>query len=387
MSTMACDPTVPMSSGEIRTIDPERGLDVEQKHLRVADFLRADGFDALLLQHPDNFSWFTTGGDCTRGGMCDATAALFVTPDARVVLTNNVDSGEMFDWQLSGLGFQLKERPWQEPRQVLIEDLCRGRSVCTDVPMTGATCIAEELTELRMPVPAFECRGMRELGRRVAHAVEATARNFLLGQSEAEVAGQLAHRLLKHEIQPARLQVWADSQGHRYRHWAFSNERVERYCVITAIGRRSGLHVAASRTVCFDEPSEQIREAHQRCQMIQAAGMHFSRVGWKLRDTWSRVQRIYEKFGHPDEWRQADQAELIGYRMCEAPLRPESELELTPRMALFWHPSVGPAMVGDTILIAGRGVENITPAQDWPTTDVEVKGVRIACPDILRRNA
>ena len=121
--------------------------------------------------------------------------------------------------------------------------------------------------------------------------------------------------------------------------------------------------------------------------MIQAAGMHFSRVGWKLRDTWSRVQRIYEKFGHPDEWRQADQAELIGYRMCEAPLRPESELELTPRMALFWHPSVGPAMVGDTILIAGRGVENITPAQDWPTTDVEVKGVRIACPDILRRNA
>ena len=36
-------------------------------------------------------------------------------------------------------------------------------------------------------------------------------------------------------------------------------------------------------------------------------------TGWSYDDIWSRIARIYEKFGEPEEWRAAEQAELIGY--------------------------------------------------------------------------
>lgn len=384
MST-TCDPTELMSSGEMRTIDPRRLTEIEQRHALVTEFLGTHGYDALLLRHPDLFAWFTCGGDSSRGGTPETTASLFITPTARVILSNNVDSGQVFDWEVSGLGFQLKERPWQEPREVLIEDLCRGRNVAADTPTTGTTLVADELIGLRLPLSGFECGRLRELSRRVAHAVEATARNIAHRVTEAEVAGELAHRLLRHQVQPVRLQVWADSQGHRYRHWGFGPDPIERYCVITAIGRSHGLHAAASRTVCFDEPTEQVRAAHERALLIQATGIHFSRPGSDLGQVWQRVQRIYEKFGHAEEWRHADQAELIGYRACEEMLVPGSEFVLDAGMPVCWHPSVGPALVNDTILVADEGVEVLTRPDNWPVVTVEVKGEPIPRPGLLVR--
>lgn len=35
--------------------------------------------------------------------------------------------------------------------------------------------------------------------------------------------------------------------------------------------------------------------------MTQATGMYFSQATWTIRETWKRVARIYEKFGHAEE--------------------------------------------------------------------------------------
>ena len=100
-----------MSSSEFQTIDVDRVSDIQHKHAAVTQFLESRRFDALLLQRPSNFSWFTSGGDCSRAGSCDAAAALFITPDARVVVTTNAESAQLFDRELQGLGFQLKNAP------------------------------------------------------------------------------------------------------------------------------------------------------------------------------------------------------------------------------------------------------------------------------------
>ena len=126
MSTAMWKPVGPMSSSEFQTIDVDRASDIQHKHAAVSQFIESRQFDALLLQRPSNFSWFTSGGDCSRAGSPDASAGLFITPEARVVVTTNAASAQIFDSELQGLGFQLKERPWHEPRGALIEDLCRG---------------------------------------------------------------------------------------------------------------------------------------------------------------------------------------------------------------------------------------------------------------------
>ena len=375
------------SSGELPVISPERAGDIDQKHRRIAQFLKEQRCSALLLQQPCNLAWLTSGGDFTRQGSSETTASLFVMPEARVVLTNNIDSGQIFERTLAGLGFQLKERPWHEGHSVLVEDLCRGRVVASDSGFGRTSDVSEKLLNLRLPLNSLECERLRELGLQVAHAVEATARCFEHGILETEIAGQLSHRLLKHRVIPERIQVCGDGISKRFRHWTPSNDPVERFCTLTVVGRREGLCAAVSRTVCFGEIPHELRTAYRLALMTQATGMFFSQAGWAMNETWKRVARIYEKVGHAEEWEFAEQAEVIGYQPCEVRLTPNSKFTLQSGMAMFWHPSIGPVSVGDTMLIGLNGLEVLTPTEQWPMTKVDVKGTAILRPDILQRTA
>lgn len=374
-----------MSSGEFHIADPERVVDIEQKQERINALLADNKFDGLLLTRPSNFAWFTTGGDAARGSWSEIASALFLTHDARVVLSPNTDSSQVFDRQIPGLGFQLKERIWQEPREVLLSDLCRGRAVACDVPFQRCIDASFLLGGMRLPLSKYEIRQMRDAGQLIAHAVEATARSFSRGEQESEIAGQVAHRMLRHQIYPERIQVCADGQGQRYRHWAFGNEPVNRYCTITAIGRKNGLHVGTSRSVCFGQPPKQVREDHLSAVLIQATGMFFSQDQWEIFETWKRVERIYEKFGNSEEWHFADQGMVTGYEMCEQPIVPKSEFRITEGMPIFWQPSIRTAQVADTIVVQQSGFEVLTPMENWPQIDVNVKGVVISRPDMLIR--
>jgi hypothetical protein len=387
MSTAMWKPAGPMSSSEFQTIDSDRVSDIQHKHATVTRFLATHQFDALLLQRSSNFSWFTSGGDCSRAGSAEASAGLFITPEARVVVTTNSESAQLFDRELQGLGFQLKERPWHEPRSALIEDLCRGRAVASDTGFSGTQEIAGQLSGLRVPFTAVECRRLREMGPELAHAIEATCRNCEPGQSEAEIAGEVAHRMIRHRIQPERIQVCADGRSQSYPHWTFGEDLVQRYVVVTAIGRKRGLCLGASRTVSFGAPPKPVADDHHRTMLIQATGMFFTQANWSLSDIWDRLARIYQKFDCDDQWEQTEQAESIGYELAETPFIPHGQSRIAPRTAVFWHPAVGTAVSGDSILVGDGEFEVLTPAEGWPKVKVVVKGTTVYRPEILIRTS
>jgi Xaa-Pro aminopeptidase len=374
-----------LSSGEIPTAAPERFDDVEYKHRRLAEFLAAHEYDALLLQKPENFAWVTSGGDCTRTGSKEVTAALFITPGARVVVCSNIETGQLFDKEVSGLGFQLKERPWFEPKQLLLGDLCRGRKVASDTGFAGTKNVTCSLAPLRSPLTEIECERMRTLGRHVAHAVEATARGLEAGRTEAEIAGEIAHRLTKHQVHPVQLQVQADGRGKLYRHWGFGPDAARRSCVLGAVGSRWGLCAAAVRTVTFGPPEPELVESFRSASMVHATALYFSQADSDLSSILDRARRIYEKCGAADEWRLADQGSVIGYEVCEVPVTPKSAYRIAPGTPLYWHPSVGPALVGDTILVQSGGFEILTPTEAWPNLEISVKDAMLSVPDILQR--
>lgn len=385
MSTLISQSLPSPSSGEIPVRQATRESEVEARHRQVASFLQTHRFDALLIQQPANFAWFTCGGDSTRGGSSATNAALFITREARVVVTNSADADAIFDKQLPALGFQLKQRQWHQPREELVGDLCRGRAVASDTGTGETTDAGPQLTRMRLNLSDLEKRNWRELGRLVAHAAEATARNCRRGDTEAEIAAEVSHRLIKRQVIPERIQICADGRRERFREWTWSGDPVNHFCVINVVGRRNGLHAGVSRTFSFGDPPEGIRAAHYRCALVHAAMMYFSRPGQELSEVWKRFRRIYEKFGFPDEWQNAPQGELLGYAPCEMPVVPASDWPLTDGTAIYWHPSIGPTMVGDSILVREEGYELLTPNEDWPRVTVEVKGQPIARPDILRR--
>lgn len=362
----------------------DRLEDIRGKHDRIAKFLMSNGWDALLLQRPSNFSWLTSGGNGSRG-LTEQVAALFITADSRLIVTNNCDSPQMFDEEIPRLGFSLKERAWTEPRHVLLDDLCRGRIVASDTGDRDTINASTAIRNLRLRLTNLEQARMRIVGRYVAHALEATARTLEPGQTEAEIAGQMAHRLIHHEVTPVRLQVLADGRGDRHRHWSYGGDPLRKWCVLSAVGSRWGICVAATRTVSFGPPSAAYRKQFQAAAMVQATGIYFSQPDMVASRLFGKIRRIYEKFGYDREWRVCDQGSVIGYEPCDIPIGPTSHLPLATNMAVHWHPSVGGAMLGDTILIAENGYEPLGFVEGWPRMSVAVKGCSIECPDLMVR--
>ncbi len=373
------------SSGEFYAVDVERSAVIDSRHQMLGELMREQGLDGILLSRPSNFAWFTAGGDSTRGSWNDAVSALFITPEARVVLSRNTDSTQLFDRQIPGLGFQLKERVWTESREVLMGDICRSRNVACDQPFENCPDVSPHLAGMRLPLSGLEMKSLVRAGTIVAHAVEATGRGFNRGDTEAEIAGQIAHRLLRHNAFPVRIQVWADGQGERYRHWGFGEAPVSQFCTLTAVARLNGLHVGVSRTVSFGSPSKELRSAHLNCLLVESTGIFFSQKQWEIYESWNRVERIYEKFGHTEEWHFSDQGCVTGYELCEAPITPRSEFRLQAGMPVYWHSSIGPALVSDTVLITDDGLSIVTRMENWPRVDIDVKGVTLSRPDILVR--
>lgn len=369
--------------------DPElaaRRADVEEKHRRVQRFLEATGYDAVVLGRADAIAWFTSGGEAGESMTGEAGAVwLYVNRQSRAVICDNVQSARIFEEEAAGLGFQLKERPWTEDLGRVVAELGHNRRVAGDVDLPDVSPEAERLRELRFPLTRLERQRLRELGRALTLALEATCRNFEPGETEADVAGHLAHRLLREGVVPIDLSVAGDDRPSRFRRPTFKAAEIRRRATLSAVGRRHGLCASATRIVSFGHVERAFREAHGLAAMVDATYIFFSRPGEAVSGVFRRAKRIFEKYSRPDEWTLDYQGCLTGYRPCEARLLPESDRTLAHGVPLCWSPSVGAARSADTVVVDDRGFEVVTEAQRWPKVEVTVKGYPILRPGILER--
>jgi Xaa-Pro aminopeptidase len=365
-----------------------RRAEVEEKHQRITALLDAEGLDGVLLGRPDSVAWFTSGGDVGLDLGNEMSGVLvFVNRNSRCVVTDNVQSPRVFEEEFAGLGFQLKERAWFDEPARVVEELTHNRKVISDLGPRRSPWARETdaLRALRLRLTRIERQRLRELGRTLTLAVEATCRNFDQGETEADVAGHLAHRLFREGVVPVELRVSSDDRLDRYRQPGFKSAPIARRATITVTGRRFGLCATISRTVSFGPLEPDFRARHALAAMVDATYIFFSRPGQPVAEVFRRARRIYEKFNHPHEWTLDYQGFLQSYAPRETLLRPDSALALEPHMALCWSPSVGPARSCDTVVIDDRGYECVTAAQNWPQHDVAVKGIVIQRPGVLER--
>jgi Xaa-Pro aminopeptidase len=244
---------------------------------------------------------------------------------------------------------------------------------------------ADAVRALRRRLTSLERQRMRELGRTLSLAVEATCRNFDPGEREADVAGHLAHRLIREGVVPVDLRVASDDRLARFRQPTFKASPILKRATITVTGRRHGLCASLTRTVSFGPVDDEFRSHHSLSTMVDATYIFFSRPKEVVSEVFRRAKRIYAKFDHPHEWTLDYQGSLMGYSPREILLRPDSNLVLEPDIALAWNPSVGAARTEDTVVIDSRGFEVVTAPQDWPQIEVAVKGFIIPRPGILER--
>jgi Xaa-Pro aminopeptidase len=363
----------------------DRRADVHGKQAWIAALLKEVGSDGLVVLEPDNFAWLTSGA--AARGILDPQElpVLYFSGDQRWVLSCNVDTQRLFDEELDGLGFQLKEWPWHWGREQLLADLTSKRRLVCDRPFADCKAVGDRLRMQRRTLTPYEQACYRSLGKIVSHALEAACRNLTPGQSERDVAGQLGHRLLHRGAFPLSLGVAADGRSRPYRQYGFTAAPVGRYCQLTVTARKYGLCVTAGRSVSFGPVDDALRREHEAACKVAAAYAASTWPDAVPREVLNAGRRIHLVSGYEHEWRGYLPGHVTGRAVVELPLTPHTEELLQSDWAVTWRASVGAASNFDTYLVTEEGPQVITPAETWPQRRVRFQGVEFAQPFLLER--
>ncbi len=381
------EPRSILSTSDLNLIGPtDRRADVDAKQAFVAELLKETGADGLLVVQPENFAWLTSGATARSTLEIDALPCLYFTAEGRWLVAANCDSQRLFDEELDGLGFQLKEWPWHWGRAQLLDDLRQGRTVACDVPLGESTVVANFLARARRTLSDYERACYRALGQIMSHTLEATGRTFRAGDTEREVAGQIGHRLIHRGATPVTISVAADGRSRNYRQGSFTATPIKKYAVLKATARKYGLCVTASRSICFDAPDAMFRKEHDAACKVCATYVASSWPDAVPRQILAGGQRIYQLVGAEGEWYLAPQGYITGRAAVEKTLTPKDEDLLHANWAITWQASIGAAVSCDTFLIGEEGARAVTAAESWPLKRIRTQGAEFVRPDLLIRS-
>ena len=363
----------------------DRRADIEAKQRLVGTLLGKAGCDGFLVLEPENFAWLTSGA--AARGVLDAAEmpVLYFTSDQRWVIACNVDSQRLFDEELNGLGFQLKEWPWQWGREQLLADLSHNRKIACDRPMNSHKVIGDQVRGLRRTLTPYEQACFQVLGSLVSHALEATCRTMSAEITEREVAAQISHRLLHRGVQPVCIEVAADGRSRRYRQCGYTSLPIRRYCVMSLTARKYGLYVTSSRAVCFGDPDPSFKKEHDAACKISATYIASTWPDALPKQIFTAGQHTFRLTGFEHEWRLCPQGHITGHLPVEMSLLPSTEELFQANWAVTWRASVGAAFSSDTFLIHEEGPRLITPPEMWPLKRIRVQGADFFRPDLLLR--
>lgn len=376
-------------------LDPglvERRLVIDDRHKIISNLLNENQLHGMILSRPEHLSWITASADLTPGlQLWRHPIFAYLTPTHRMIICDTTQSARLFEEELFGLGFLLKEFPLADGSQSMLANLVTGKQVALDMRLDDRPSLRAAIHGVCRQLSNAERISIRRLGRMLALCVETTAAMIKSGETEREVAAQLVHRMMREGIQPVHIQVLADDRARQYRSAAPKNHPITTWAVISATGRRDGLEVSLTRCVCFGTPKvEQIRD-FEVAAMAQTTGTFFTRPEESISVIAPKVRRILEKNGFADEWGRESSLASAGRPVSELP-----SISTTPNMAIIpsnsawaWQVGVGSARVADTIVTDDAGFECITVAKHsiWPTMEIAIKGQSIRRPSFLRREA
>jgi hypothetical protein len=238
--------------------------------------------------------------------------------------------------------------------------------------------------ELR-PLAPTDRERYQALGQAVVHAVEATARTMDRGQTEEEVAGQVAHRLYHRGVEADTISVAADGRGATYRRAGFTGAAASSTCVIQATGTRDGQYVTAGRTVCFGRPDEAFRKEHDTACRLSAVYRSWSAPGGSVAAAGEAGRWLTADSPFEYEWRHTAPGYGTGWFAAEELRRGGHEETFVADQAVVWQARVGSAAVVDTVLVSESGPVAMTPPEGWPYKRVRIQDRVCDVPDLLVR--
>jgi Xaa-Pro dipeptidase len=362
-----------------------RRADIDAKQEVLAGILKEVGCEAAILLVPAHIAWFT-GGMGLRGLYAEAERpGLWTNGRTRWLVCGNADTQRLFDEELDGLGFMLKEWSWGGGRAQLLGDLVAGKKVASDRPFPGMPQLVDRLRPALRTLLPTDREQYLGLGRIVSHALEATARAMNPGDSEQETAGQLAHRVYHHGAEVHCVSVAADDRGAKFRRSGFGEVRAERRCTLQLTAVRGGMYVTASRTVCFGPPADDFRAAFEAACKLAAVFRSATRPDGAVTAAVDSGYQLLKNTPVEHEWRLSTAGYGTGWFPADELRKSGNDEPFADQQPVVWQPRLKAAAVVDTVLATPAGADAVTVTDGWPFKRYTIGGRGYDIPDVLVR--
>jgi antitoxin VapB len=352
----------------------------QQRKLEIIrSWMAARNLGGLYLQSAGSFAWATCGASSyINTAATNGLASLLITQDHQYLITSNIEAPRLEKEQhLVAQGWEFQVSPWHA--NLTIEELSRGLTLGSDGPLTGALDMSADLARLRANLTPEEDQRFRELGVLCAKAMQAAIQTVKPGQTEYQIAANLAASSEAQGAQAIVNLIATDDRIFSYRHPLPTAKKLEKYAMLILCGRKSGLICSITRLVHFGPLPHDLKHKVEACARVDAAFVRSTRPGCSLGDIFDIIVKAYSDAGYPDEWRKHHQGGACGYEPREYLAVPGSPERVAVGQVYAWNPSITGCKSEDTMLVGEDQNEVLTTIPGWP--EIIVDG--IARPSII----
>lgn len=362
---------------------------INEKLIRVMNFLKEQNLDGIVLTTTCNFSWITEGlGDNHIVITSEVgPASLLILKDGRKYLVgDNAEVPHLKDECLNGLGYKPLQYNWNEDRKVeMIKKVTFGMKIGTDYPLADFIDVSSKFSPLRYQLTQPEIKKFRWLSEHSAEAVTEVCRTIEPGMSDKYIEALTSDALMKKGIRGTVILIGLDERIHKYCHFPPVGNKLEKYAFVNVCARKWGMITSVGRYVYFGKLPQELHNAMKASAYISAQMINYTKAGVKASDMFEHTKKWYKDVGYPDEWKNIHSGGCIGYQEREwVATETNNEIFVYPQ-AFAWNPFVKATLSFHTIISTAKGNEIVTNIKGWPIIPITIEGKTYNMPDILVR--
>jgi antitoxin VapB len=327
---------------------------------RLIELMERRRLGALLLRRPENFAWYTGGGNSrVEYAAPEGVADIVMTRTADYVLASTIEAPRMRDEEAPGM--EVVEYPWHEGPGAALRQLVGAVEIGADVALPGTTDIRDEVSALRRLLDPDAVARLRAIGLDLSAALAEAAAELSAGMSEHDAAASIAASCRARGLVPTVLLAATDARIRRYRHPLPTDALLDLRVMLVASAQRGGLYANLTHIAWFEEPDPETERRQAACdEILQRMRIEATRPGRTLADAFADCRRFYADAGFADEWRLHHQGGITGYASREVIATPHTDVPIETGQAFAWNPSITGAKAEDTFVLTDAGAEIIT---------------------------
>lgn len=349
--------------------------ELEAKHRKLVEWLRAQRLSGLLLRRNENVAWVTGGAvelrvltPCETG-----VSSLLVTAEGkRYYFTTENEAPRLHDEEFGALDFEPVLFPWYADDTLASAQKLACGPLGSDTPGQGLRQV--NLFPLRAALSETEIARYRWLGAETAAATVESLHQVEPGLSEYDLEAITAANLLKRGILPSVYLYAVDDRIYKYKHAVARGKRLKQYAMLNLCSRKWGLAISITRFVHFGALPAELAARFKSAAQVNAALLDATRAGVTSAALFKVSQDAYTAEGFPGEERFHHQGGPTGYGEREWVATPSGTETVVNNQAFAWNPSIRGGKAEDTVILSNGKIEWLTATPTLPVIEASVNG-------------